>query len=67
LTLSATMVKTKVVTKWERIRKQNHWLDALYLAGCAGYYSGVREHVPAKRPRRSLAQMAAAARPDGRS
>jgi phage terminase large subunit GpA-like protein len=59
-----------VVTKWERIRKQNHWLDALYLAGCAGYYAGARlvdEHVPAKRPTRSLAQMAAAAaRSDGR-
>ncbi len=61
-----------VVTKWERIRKQNHWLDAPYLAGCAGFYAGVRlfdEPVPAKRQRRSLADMAAAAgstRPDGR-
>ena len=31
-----------VVTKWERIRKNNHWFDALYNACAAGHYAGVR-------------------------
>ncbi len=31
-----------VVTKWERRRKQNHWLDALYNACAAAHYCGVR-------------------------
>jgi hypothetical protein len=31
-----------VVTKWERIRKQNHWFDALYNSCVAGYGCGVR-------------------------
>jgi phage terminase large subunit GpA-like protein len=31
-----------VVTKWERIRKQNHWFDALYNACALGHYGGVR-------------------------
>ncbi len=31
-----------VVTKWERIRRNNHWLDALYNACAAGHYLGVR-------------------------
>ena len=31
-----------VVTRWERIRKNNHWLDALYNACAAGHYAGVR-------------------------
>ena len=31
-----------VVVKWERIRKQNHWFDALYNACVAGNYCGVR-------------------------
>lgn len=31
-----------VVTKWERIRRNNHWLDALYNACAAGHYAGVR-------------------------
>lgn len=28
--------------KWERLRRQNHWLDALYTACAAGHYVGVR-------------------------
>jgi hypothetical protein len=28
--------------KWERVRKQNHWLDALYNACAAGHFAGVR-------------------------
>jgi hypothetical protein len=31
-----------VTIKWERIRKQNHWFDALYNACAAGYHAGVR-------------------------
>ena len=31
-----------VVTKWERLRKQNHWFDALYNACAAGHFCGVR-------------------------
>lgn len=31
-----------VVTKWERVRKNNHWFDALYNACAAGHYVGVR-------------------------
>ena len=58
-----------VVTKWERIRKQNHWLDALYLAGTAGYHCGVRladEPIPVKPPRCTLVEMRDGTRPDGR-
>lgn len=31
-----------VVTRWERIRKNNHWFDALYNACAAGHAAGVR-------------------------
>jgi len=31
-----------VVVKWQRVRKQNHWFDALYNACAAGHYAGVR-------------------------
>jgi hypothetical protein len=31
-----------VVTKWERLRRQNHWFDALYNACAAGHGVGVR-------------------------
>jgi hypothetical protein len=31
-----------VVVKWERIRRQNHWFDALYNACAAGHLVGVR-------------------------
>jgi hypothetical protein len=31
-----------MVTKWERLRKQNHWFDALSYASVAGHYCGVR-------------------------
>jgi len=40
-----------VVVRWERIRRQNHWLDALYNACVAGHGCGVRlvdERVPEK-------------------
>ncbi len=31
-----------VVVQWERLRRQNHWLDALYNAAAAGHFCGVR-------------------------
>ena len=31
-----------VVVKWDRIRRQNHFLDALYNACAAGHYAGAR-------------------------
>jgi hypothetical protein len=31
-----------VVTKWERIRRQNHWLDAVYNASAAAHGCGAR-------------------------
>jgi len=36
-----------VVTRWERVRRQNHWLDALYNACAAGHFVGVRLFEPA--------------------
>jgi hypothetical protein len=30
------------VVRWERVRRQNHWLDALYNACAAGHFCGVR-------------------------
>ena len=50
-----------VVVKWERLRRQNHWLDALYNACAAGSFCGVRlvEAAPAEpKPRRTLSEMA---------
>jgi hypothetical protein len=31
-----------VVVKWARLRRQNHWLDAVYNACAAGHLAGVR-------------------------
>ena len=31
-----------VVVKWERLRRQNHFLDALYNACAAGHHAGAR-------------------------
>jgi hypothetical protein len=48
------------------LRRQNHFFDALYYAAAAGWYCGVRlEDEPAARvtrPKRSLEEMARAAR-----
>jgi hypothetical protein len=44
-----------VVEKWERVRKNNHWLDTLYNASAAGHACGVRlveVPVPAPQPAR---------------
>jgi hypothetical protein len=40
-----------VVEKWERIRRQNHWLDTLYNASAAGHLCGVRLVDEARVPR----------------
>ena len=41
-----------VVVRWERLRRQNHWLDALYNACAAGHLCGVRlvDEVPKPAP-----------------
>lgn len=31
-----------VIVKWERLRRQNHWFDALYNACAAGHLGGIR-------------------------
>ena len=31
-----------VVTRWERLKRNNHWCDALYNACCAAHACGVR-------------------------
>jgi hypothetical protein len=41
-----------VVVKWERLRRQNHWLDALYNASAAGNYCGARLVDEIQKPRR---------------
>jgi len=30
------------VTRWERLKRNNHWFDALYNACCAAHACGVR-------------------------
>ena len=50
-----------VAVKWERLRRQNHWFDALYNACAAGHFCGVRlveEPPKPPKPRLTLAQMA---------
>ena len=57
-----------VVVKWERLRRQNHWFDALYNACAAGHLCGVRlvsgdePTRPQSKPRVSPAMV----QPDGR-
>jgi hypothetical protein len=41
-----------VVVKWERLRRQNHWFDALYNACAAGHYCGVRLVAEKREPRK---------------
>jgi hypothetical protein len=60
-----------VVTRWERVRRANHWFDTLYNASVAGYYCNVRLPGQERPPRKfvslsELAQRAAAKRPGGR-
>lgn len=46
-----------VVTRWERRRRQNHWLDALYMACAAGFYCGAKL-IDEFRPKRRVVSMA---------
>lgn len=47
-----------VVTKWERVRRANHWFDTLYNACAAGHWCGVRLIAPDKpRPRVRFSEM----------
>ena len=58
-----------VVTRWERVRRQNHWFDALYNACAAGYFCGARllgETVKRQTVRRSAIINAGMRQPDGR-
>jgi hypothetical protein len=55
-----------VIVKWECIRRNNHFFDALYYAAAASWYCGVRladePQARLKRPTRTLEEMAQAAR-----
>jgi phage terminase large subunit GpA-like protein len=54
-----------VVTKWERLRRQNHWFDAIYNACAAGNWCGARlvEEIPKEsRPRPVFRESAGAPR-----
>ena len=59
-----------VVAKWERLRRQNHWFDALYNACAAAHLSGVRlvDEAQPIRKRLNMARVPnqAQRRPDGR-
>ena len=48
-----------MIVKWDRLRRQNHWFDALYNACAAGHYCGVRlvEGKREPRPRMTLDQL----------
>jgi hypothetical protein len=46
------------MTKWERVRRANHWFDALYNACAAGHWSGVRLMAGGKpRPRIKVSEL----------
>ncbi len=46
-----------VVTKWERVRRQNHWFDALYNACAAGHLVGARLIGGPPKPKRKKRRM----------
>jgi len=59
--------KRGTFTKWERVKRDNHWFDALYNACAAGHLAGVRviePHVVAAAKKRK--PRAALTTPDGR-
>ncbi|MBC7852923.1 MAG: phage terminase large subunit family protein, partial [Pirellulaceae bacterium] len=58
-----------VVVRWERLRKDNHFFDALYNACAAGYLCGARlidERPPPKQPRKPQVMSSGFTRRDGR-
>ncbi|MCA9055159.1 MAG: phage terminase large subunit family protein [Planctomycetaceae bacterium] len=46
-----------VVTRWERVRRNNHWLDALYNACAAGHLVGVRLLESSHPPRKTYGKL----------
>jgi phage terminase large subunit GpA-like protein len=48
-----------VVTKWERVRRNNHWFDVLYNACAAGHLCGARliGEEPRHRPKKKLSEV----------
>jgi hypothetical protein len=56
-----------VVVRWERMRRQNHWLDALYNASCAASFCGMRLVAePVRQPEPPPPPQHIVRRPDGR-
>jgi len=55
-----------VVVKWERLRRQNHWFDALYNACAAAHLCGVRLVGQCPQPQRQAAATNRLTMPDGR-
>ena len=56
-----------VVVKWERLRRQNHWFDALYNASATASFCGVRlVEQPPEPPAPKRANYHGFDRPDGR-
>ncbi len=51
-----------VVTRWERIRRNNHWFDALYNACAAGHYVGARLIQDRPQPERQYGKLSDLAR-----
>lgn len=54
------------VVRWERLRRQNHWFDALYNACAAGHLCGVRLVAEPPRPRPVAMVIPGITKPDGR-
>ena len=60
LTAEEFLAGKGLVTKWERLRRNNHWLDALYNACAAGHLAGVRlidSPATAPRPQRKYGKL----------
>jgi hypothetical protein len=57
-----------VVGKWNCLRRQNHFFDALYYASAAGWYCGVRlpDEKPPVKPQYIPLGSFGQTRPDGR-
>ncbi len=54
------------ILRWEVIRENNHWLDALTLAGTAGHLMGVRVGFVPPPPEKAKQQQQPLLMPDGR-
>jgi hypothetical protein len=56
------VVGKREVEKWERLRRKNHWLDALDNACAAGHYAGARLVEDNRKPKRPLPHLRPSAR-----